>query len=151
MAHHQESATTTHSKKKIKSKRIQVSLRMTVPLGKHCDGDGALEDAWEDSGDHVSGVVLVGGDIATKREATTMRMEKTWRRMREKQTREGKRLRERVRKMRLDDDGCCWRRRPLLLLLLRDVRSWNFWWFEEILMMKMSRNIWRNIEFCFYI
>lgn len=34
-----------------------------------------------------------------------MRMERTWRRMREKQTREGKRRRERVRKMRLDDDG----------------------------------------------
>ena len=80
---------------------------MIVPLGKHHDKDRALEDADEDSGDHVSGVVLVGGDIVTEREGTTMGMEKTWRRMREKQTREGKRLRERVRKMRLDDDGCC--------------------------------------------
>ena len=80
---------------------------MTVPLGKHRDGDGALEDVGEDSGDHVSGVVLVGGDIVIEKEVTTMRMERTWRRMREKHTREGKRLRERVRKMRLDDDGCC--------------------------------------------
>ena len=80
---------------------------MTVPLGKHCDRGRALEDAGEDSGDHVSGVVLVRGDIATEREVTTMRMERTWRRMKEKQTREGKRLRDRVRKMRLDDDGCC--------------------------------------------
>ena len=80
---------------------------MTVPLGKHRDGDGALEDASEDSGNHVSDVVLVAGDITTEREATTMRMERTWRRMREKQTREGKRLREKVRKMRLDDDGYC--------------------------------------------
>ena len=65
-----------------------------------------MEDAGENNGDYVSGVVLVRGDIATESEATTIRMEMTWRRMREKQTREGKRLRERVRKMRLDDDGC---------------------------------------------
>ena len=80
---------------------------MKMPLGKHRDRDRALEDAGEDSGNHVSGVVLVAGDITAEREATMMRMERTWRRMREKQTREGKKLREKVRKMRLDDYGCC--------------------------------------------
>ena len=44
---------------------------MIVPLGKHRDRDGALEDVGEDSGDHVSGVVLVGGDIVIEKEVTT--------------------------------------------------------------------------------
>ena len=67
-----------------------MSLRIIVSLRKHHDGDRALEDAGENNGDYVSGVVLVRGDIATESEATTIRMEMTWRRMREKQTSERK-------------------------------------------------------------
>lgn len=52
---------------------------------------GALKDASEDCGDHVGGIVLVGGKIVMEREATMMRMERMERRIKEKQTREGKR------------------------------------------------------------
>lgn len=41
--------------------------------------------------------------MATEREETAMKMVRTWRRMRKKPTREGKRRRERVRKMKLEE------------------------------------------------
>lgn len=40
--------------------RLQVAQEITG-AGEDEDGDGALEDAGEDGGDHVGGVALVGG------------------------------------------------------------------------------------------
>lgn len=37
-----------------------------MPLGEHRDRDGDLEDAGDDRGDDVGGVVLVEGEIVTE-------------------------------------------------------------------------------------